>query len=73
MPGFPLSWDLAVVQTLLGGTWGPSEGPVMPSWESRAVIGGSGLCVQGSGVPPWRSGPNDTSWGVSSFLATWCP
>jgi hypothetical protein len=32
---------------------------------------GSGLCVQESGVPSWRSGPNDTSWDASSFLATW--
>jgi hypothetical protein len=23
---------------------------------------GSGLCIQGSGVPSWRSGSGDTSW-----------
>jgi hypothetical protein len=33
MPGSSPSRDLAVVRTLLGGTWGPSEGPDMPSWE----------------------------------------
>jgi hypothetical protein len=38
MPGFTLSRDLAVVRTFLGGTWGPSEGPDMPSWESGSVI-----------------------------------
>jgi hypothetical protein len=32
--GVPLTRDLVVVRTLLGGTWGPSEGPDMPSWES---------------------------------------
>jgi hypothetical protein len=37
MPGFPPSRDLAVVRTLLGGTWGLSEGPDMPSWEFRVV------------------------------------
>jgi hypothetical protein len=47
--------------------------PVMLSWESWAVTRGSGLCVQGSGAPSWRSGPNGTSWDVSSFLSTWCP
>jgi hypothetical protein len=36
-------------------------------------IRGSRLCVQGSGVPLWRSRPNDASWGVLSLLATWCP
>jgi hypothetical protein len=47
MPGSPLSRDLAVVRTLLGGTWGSSEGPGMPSWESRAVIGGPGCAYRG--------------------------
>jgi hypothetical protein len=30
------------------------------------------LYVQRFGVPLWRSGPNDASWDVLSFLATWC-
>jgi hypothetical protein len=47
MPGFPLSRDLAVVRTLLGGTWGPSEGPGMPSWESWTVIKGPGCGYRG--------------------------
>jgi hypothetical protein len=34
---------------------------------------GSGLCVQGSDAPSQRSGPTDTFWDVSVFLATWCP
>jgi hypothetical protein len=32
----------------------------MPSWESRIVIVDR-LCVQGSGIHPWRTGPNDAS------------
>jgi hypothetical protein len=47
MSGFPLSQDLAVVRTLLGGTWGPSEGLGMPSWESRTVIEGLGCAYRG--------------------------
>jgi hypothetical protein len=51
-------------------------GPIRGTWHTFLGVPGrnrgSGLCAQGSGVPPWRSGPNDTSWGVSSFLATWC-
>jgi hypothetical protein len=35
MPGSSSSWDLAKARTLLGGTWGPPEGPDMPSWELR--------------------------------------
>jgi hypothetical protein len=54
MPGSPLSRDLGVVRTLLGGIWGPSEGPGMPSWESRAVIGGPGCAYRGP-VPLRRS------------------
>jgi hypothetical protein len=45
--GVPLSRDLAVVRTLLGGTWGPSEGPSMPSWVSRTVIEGPGCVYRG--------------------------
>jgi hypothetical protein len=47
MPGFPSSRVLAAVWTLLGGTWGPSEGPDIPSWESRTVIKGSGCAYRG--------------------------
>jgi hypothetical protein len=36
-------------------------------------IRGSGLCVQGSDVPPRGSGPDNAPWGVLSFLATWYP
>jgi hypothetical protein len=47
MPGSSLSWDLAVARTLPGGTWGPSEGPSMPSWELRICTyrGPVSLCV----------------------------
>jgi hypothetical protein len=34
---------------------------------------GFGLYVQGSGVPPWRSGPNDTSWVYHLFLPRGAP
>jgi hypothetical protein len=36
-----------VVRTLLGGTWGPSVGPDMPSWECRTVIEGLGCAYRG--------------------------
>jgi hypothetical protein len=42
MPGSSPSWDLAKARTLLGGTWGPPEGPGMPS------LGAPDLYVQGS-------------------------
>jgi hypothetical protein len=42
-----MSRDPAVVRTLFRGTWGPSEGPDMPSWESRAIIGGPGCTYRG--------------------------
>jgi hypothetical protein len=35
MPGSSLSRDLAKAWTLLGGTWGPPEGPGMLFWELR--------------------------------------
>jgi hypothetical protein len=47
MPGFPPSWVLVVVRALLGGTWGPTEGPGIPSWESRTIIKGSGCAYRG--------------------------
>jgi hypothetical protein len=56
-----------------------SEGPGPIRGSRHAFLGVPGrnrrswLCVQGSGAPSWRSGPNDTSWDVSSFLATWSP
>jgi hypothetical protein len=53
MPGFPLSRDLVVVRTLLGGTWGPSEGPSMPSWESRTVTEGPGCTYRGPVFLRW--------------------
>jgi hypothetical protein len=45
--GVPPSRDLDVVRTLLGGTWGPSEGPDMPSWEFRTVFEGPGCAYRG--------------------------
>jgi hypothetical protein len=33
MLGSSPSRDLAKARILLGGTWGPPEGPDMPSWE----------------------------------------
>jgi hypothetical protein len=47
MSGFPLSRDLAVVRTFLGGTWGPYEGPDMPSWESGSIIEDPGCAYRG--------------------------
>jgi hypothetical protein len=35
MPGSSPSRDLAKDWILLGGTWGPPEGPDMPFWELR--------------------------------------
>jgi hypothetical protein len=34
----------------------------MPPWESRIIIVGLGCAYRGSGIHPWRSGPNDASW-----------
>jgi hypothetical protein len=48
MPGSPLSLDLVVDRTLLGGIWTPSKGPDMLTWESPAVIGGPVLPREGS-------------------------
>ena len=39
----------------------------------HAFLGAPDLYIQGSGVPLWRSRPNDASWGLLPFLATWCP
>jgi hypothetical protein len=47
MLGFPPSRVLVVVRTLLRGTWGPTEGPDIPFWESRTVIKGSGCAYRG--------------------------
>jgi hypothetical protein len=55
MPGSPLSRDLVVAQTLLGGIWTPSKGPVTLTWESRAVIEGPGCANRGPVLP--RGGP----------------
>jgi hypothetical protein len=65
---------------------GPCCGPDLLEWDLDPIQGtrhaylgvpdrnrGSGLCVQGSGALLRRSGPTDTSWDVSPFLATWCP
>jgi hypothetical protein len=51
MPGSPLSRDLVVARTLLGGIWILSKGPDMLTWESRAVIGGSGCAYRGPVLP----------------------
>jgi hypothetical protein len=51
MPGSPLSGDLVVARTLLGGIWTPSKGLGMLTWESRAVIGGLGCAYRGSVLP----------------------
>jgi hypothetical protein len=47
MSGFPPTRVPAVAWTSLGGTRGPSEGPGMPSWESRTVIKGPGCAYRG--------------------------
>jgi hypothetical protein len=46
MSGSSPSQDLAKARTLLGGTWGPPEGPGMPSWELRTCTyrGSVSLC-----------------------------
>jgi hypothetical protein len=56
MLGFPPSRVLVVVRTLLGGTWGPTEGPGIPSWESRTIIKGSGCAYSG---PVFSCGGSD--------------
>jgi hypothetical protein len=55
MLGSPLSWDLVVARTLLGGIWTPSKGPDMLTWESRAIIGGRGCAYRGPVLS--RGGP----------------
>jgi hypothetical protein len=55
MPGSPLYRDLVVARTLLRGIWTPSKGPVMLTWEFRAVIGGPGCAYRGPVLP--RGGP----------------
>jgi hypothetical protein len=50
-----------------------SKGPEAHPRDLTCLLGSSRLYAQGSGVPLWRSGSNDASWGVLSFLATWCP
>jgi hypothetical protein len=47
MSGFPPSWVLVVVRTLLEGTWGPTEGPDIPFLEPRTIIKGSGYAYRG--------------------------
>jgi hypothetical protein len=51
MPGSPMSWDLVVARTLLGGIWTPSKGPGMLTGESRAVIGGPDCAYRGPVLP----------------------
>jgi hypothetical protein len=73
MPRYPLSRDFVMARTLLGWYLDPIQGTrhVYLGVSDRNL--GSGLCAQGSGALLWRSGPTDTSWDVSSFLATWYP
>jgi hypothetical protein len=51
MLGYPLSWDLVVARTLLGGIWTPSKGPGMLTWASRTVIRGPGCAYRGPVLP----------------------
>jgi hypothetical protein len=51
MLGYPLSRDLVVAQTLLGGIWIPPKGPVMLAWEPRTVIEGPGCAYRGPVLP----------------------
>jgi hypothetical protein len=39
-----------------------SEGPRAHPRDRHAFLGAPDLYIQGSGVPLWRSGPNDASW-----------
>jgi hypothetical protein len=55
MLGSPLSRDLVVARTLIGGICTPSKGPNMLTWESRAVIGGLGCAYRGPVLS--RGGP----------------
>jgi hypothetical protein len=53
MSGSSSSRDLAKAWALLGGTWGPPDGPSMPSWELQtctyrgpvALCGGPDLII----------------------------
>jgi hypothetical protein len=55
MLGYPLSRDLVVARTLLGGIRTPSKGLGMLTWESRTIIGGLGCAYRGLVLP--RGGP----------------
>jgi hypothetical protein len=55
MPGSPLSRDLVVARTLLGGIWAPSKGLGVLSWESQVVIRGPSCAYRGPVHP--RGGP----------------
>jgi hypothetical protein len=49
-------------------------GDLGPTRGTRHVFSGApDSYTQGSGVPLRRSGPNDASWDVLSFLTTRCP
>jgi hypothetical protein len=51
LPGFPLSRDLVVARTLLGGIRTPSKRPDTLTRESRATIGGPGCAYRGLALP----------------------
>jgi hypothetical protein len=56
MPGSSPSRDLAVARTLLEGTWGPSEGPGMPSWELRTCTYRGPVSLSGGPDPMMHPG-----------------
>jgi hypothetical protein len=51
MPGFPLSRDLVVARTLLGGIQTPSKGPGTLTQESWVTIGGTSCAYRGLALP----------------------
>jgi hypothetical protein len=67
------AWTRASIRPLLMLGSSPSRDLAKHRTLTHAFLGAPDLYVQGSGVPLRRSGPNDASWDVLSFLATWCP
>jgi hypothetical protein len=56
MPGPSPSRDLAKALTLLGGSWGPPEGPDMPSWELQTCTRRGPVSLYGGPDPMMHPG-----------------
>jgi hypothetical protein len=56
MPGSSPPRDLVVARTLLGGTWGPLEGPGMPSRELQTCTYRGPVSLYGGPDPMMHPG-----------------